>query len=250
MIKKPNLLGLCGIIMLVLLWQIGVAVLSQNLPIAAQFAPWLTAQSLYQLFQSGEIFPHLFASIQRIFIGLGAALVVGIPIGLALGFSAKMTAFCTPSFQFLRMISPLSWMPIVVIVLGVGDLPIYFLLAFASVWSLILSTSAGVKSIDPQWLLLVRSMSANRKETMFNIVIPAVAGHILTGLRVSLGIAWVVLVPCEMLGVNEGLGYFILDTRDRLAYDELMAAIVIIGLIGWGLDSLLRISLGLFGQQR
>lgn len=124
--------------------------------------------------------------------------------------------------------------------LRVGDLPIYFLLAFASVWSLIISTSAGVKSIDPQWLLLARSLSASKQETLCKIVVPAIAGYVLTGLRVSMGITWVILVPCEMLGVNEGLGYFILDTRDRLAYSELMAVVVIIGLIGWGLDSLIR----------
>ena len=86
--------------------------------------------------------------------------------------------------------------------LGVGDLPIYFLLAFASVWSLIISTSAGVKSIDPQWLLLARSLSASKQETLCKIVVPAIAGYVLTGLRVSMGIAWVILVPCEMLGVK------------------------------------------------
>ena len=77
-----------------------------------------------------------------------------------------------------------------------------------------------------------RSLSASKQETLCKIVVPAIAGYVLTGLRVSMGIAWVILVPCEMLGVNEGLGYFILDTCDRLAYSELMAVVVIIGLIG------------------
>lgn len=238
---QSYILGLLGLVCLWIFWQVSVSIVSQNLPIASQFAPSYTLDSLWYLITSQEIFPHLWASLKRIFIGLLAALVVGVPIGLAVGFSEKFAKFCTPAFQFLRMISPLSWMPIVVIVLGVGDLPIYFLLAFAAVWSLILSTSAGVKSIDPQWLLLAKSMSANKSEILRHIVIPAIMSHLLTGLRVSLGIAWVVLVPCEMLGVNEGLGYFILDTRDRLAYSELMAVVIIIGLIGWGLDSLLRI---------
>lgn len=242
--KKSHLLGIFGMVVLALFWQLSVLLTAQNLPIAAQFAPLPTVESLSVLLQSGEIFPHIGASLQRILIGLGSALLVGVPIGLAIGFSPTLAQCCTPAFQFLRMISPLSWMPIVVIVFGVGDLPIYFLLAFAAVWSLIIATSAGVQSIDPQWLLLARSMSANRRETLLKIVAPAVLSHILTGLRVALGIAWVVLVPCEMLGVNEGLGYFILDTRDRLAYSELMAVVVIIGLLGWGLDSLLRALLG------
>lgn len=238
---QSYILGLLGLVCLWIFWQVSVSIVSQNLPVASQFAPSYTLDSLWYLITSQEIFPHLWASLKRIFIGLLAALVVGVPIGLAVGFSEKFAKFCTPAFQFLRMISPLSWMPIVVIVLGVGDLPIYFLLAFAAVWSLILSTSAGVKSIDPQWLLLAKSMSANKSEILRHIVIPAIISHLLTGLRVALGIAWVVLVPCEMLGINEGLGYFILDTRDRLAYSELIAVVIIIGLIGWGLDSLLRI---------
>lgn len=241
--KQKHLLGLGGLLSLFAFWQISTIALSANLPMATNFTPQMTLDSLYYLIHSGDIFPHIWASLQRIFVSLSLALFIGVPLGLAIGFSPKLEMWCTPSFQFLRMISPLSWMPIVVMFLGVGDLPIYFLLAFASVWSLILSTTAGVKSIDPQWFLLSRSLSASKKETLCKIVVPAITGHILTGLRVSLGIAWVVLVPCEMLGVNEGLGYFILDTRDRLAYSELMAAVVIIGLIGWGLDSLLRLGL-------
>ena len=83
-------------------------------------------------------------------------------------------------------------------------------------------------------------MKATKSEQLRHIILPAVIGNILTGLRLSLGVAWIVLVPCEMLGVSSGLGYFILDTRDRLAYNELSAAIVMIGLIGWGLDTIAR----------
>ncbi len=241
--KQKYLLGIGGLFSLLLFWQCSTSLLAAHVPIATNFAPKVTLESLSFLITTGEIFPHIWASLQRVFIGLAVALFIGVPLGLALGFSKKLEMWCTPAFQFLRMISPLSWMPIVVMFLGVGDLPVYFLLAFAAVWSLILSTTAGVKSIDPQWFLLSRSLSASKKETLCRIVVPAITGHILTGLRVSMGIAWVVLVPCEMIGVNEGLGYFILDTRDRLAYSELMAAVVVIGLIGWGLDSLLRFSI-------
>ena len=136
------------------------------------------------------------------------------------------------------MISPLSWMPIAVMVFGIGDAPIYFLLSFAAVWPVILNTAAGVKQLNPQWLLLARSLSAPRTEVLFRIVLPGIMGHILTGVRLAIGIIWIVLVPCEMLGVTSGLGYFILDTRDRLAYSELMAVIVLIGALGFALDSL------------
>ena len=227
--KQKTLLGAGGLLSLLIIWQLSSYWLSQRISLASTLAPLPTLDSFIWLISSGEIFPHLFASLQRIFVGLSFSLIVGVPIGLLLGFFKKLEIWCTPAFQLLRMISPLSWMPSIVM-----------LLAFASVWSLIISTSAGVKSIDPQWLLLARSLSASKQETLCKIVFPAIVGHVLTGLRVSMGIAWVILVPCEMLGVNEGLGYFILDTRDRLAYSELMAVVVIIGLIGWGLDSLIR----------
>lgn len=238
--KQKIILGAGGLISLLLIWQIGASQLASQFAIATDLAPTPTLDSLLWLFSSGEILPHLVASLKRIAIGLSGALAVGIPFGLLLGLSAKLEQWCLPSMQFLRMISPLSLMPIAVMLLGVGDVPIYFLLAFACIWSIILSTSTGVKNIDPQWLLLGRSLCASKTEMLCKIIVPAITSHILTGLRVSLGIAWVILVPCEMLGVNEGLGYFILDTRDRLAYSELMAVIIIIGFIGWILDSLLR----------
>ena len=105
---------------------------------------------------------------------------------------------------------------------------------------MIINTAQGVKNIDPAWLSLGKSMNATKSEQLRHIILPAVIGNILTGLRLSLGVAWIVLVPCEMLGVSSGLGYFILDTRDRLAYNELAAAIVFIGLSGWALDTIAR----------
>lgn len=143
----------------------------------------------------------------------------------------------SPAFQFLRMISPLSWMPIAVMLLGVGDKPIYFLLAFAAVWPILLNTAEGVRQLDPSWLRLSASLAATRWETLRHVIAPGVLSHTLTGLRLAIGIVWIVLVPCEMLGVSAGLGYFILDTRDRLAYPELMATVLLIGLLGFLLDA-------------
>jgi NitT/TauT family transport system permease protein len=131
-------------------------------------------------------------------------------------------------------------MPIAVMVFGVGDKPVYFLLAFAAVWPILLSTASGVQQLDARWLQLARSLSATPWEMLRTVVIPGVLGHILTGIRLAIGILWIVLVPCEMLGVSAGMGYFILDTRDRLAYSELMAMVVLIGLIGFLLDAAAR----------
>src|SRR5699024_1266442 len=97
------------------------------------------------------------------------------------------------AFQFLRMISPLSWMPIAVMAFGIGDKPIYFLLTITAIWPIILNTAAGVRSLDPSWLLLSKSLGANRRETLLYFITPGVLGHILTGVRVAIGMIWILL---------------------------------------------------------
>ncbi|MGQ4274441.1 ABC transporter permease [Terrihabitans sp. B22-R8] len=233
-------LGLAGLAGLLALWWLGTDVLAEPDSFATRFSPLAALPALVGLLQGSDLPVHILVSLRRVLVGLALALALGVPIGILIGTSRIAEAATTPGFQFLRMISPLSWMPVAVMVFGVGDAPIYFLLAFATVWPIMLSTAAGVRALDPQWLLLSRSLAATRWETLTRIVIPGILGHVLTGTRLAIGIAWIILVPCEMLGVSAGLGYFILDTRDRLAYPELMATILLIGVIGFALDTAAR----------
>lgn len=230
-----------GLLLLLLVWAVGTWQMQSQVAIAKSLSPTSTFSALYRLLMSHEIFPHILSSLKRVAVGLSIALFLGVPVGLLLGLSPKTERISSGAFQLLRMISPLSWMPVVVIILGIGDAPIYFLLSFAAIWSIILNTAAGVKSIDPQWLKLGKTLNATRFELLRFIIFPAILIHIATGLRLAIGVVWIVLVPCEMLGVSSGLGYFILDTRDRFAYDELMAAIIIIGALGWGLDTIAKL---------
>lgn len=233
-------LGVAGLAVLVLLWWIGTDLIAPAGGFVRRFSPGSAFASLAELLTSSDLPIHVYVSLKRILVGLAFALAIGVPLGLAVGSFGVLEAATTPAFQFLRMISPLSWMPIAVMVFGVGDQPIYFLLTFAAVWPILLSTSAGVKALDPRWIQLARSLAATRWEMLTRIVVPGVAGHVLTGVRLAIGILWIVLVPCEMLGVSAGLGYFILDTRDRLAYPELMATVLLIGVLGFLLDALAR----------
>ncbi|MDO9596518.1 MAG: ABC transporter permease [Azoarcus sp.] len=230
------LLPLGGLALAALLWAAGTAVLAANTPILAHFAPLEAFRALGRLVLDPILWEHILVSLQRVAVGLLFALAIGIPAGVLTGISRLFAAATTPLFQFLRMISPLSWMPIAVMVLGVGDAPVYFLLAFAAVWPILLNTAAGVTQLDRNWLLLARSLSATRGETIFRVILPGITAHILSGVRLAIGIIWIILVPAEMLGVSAGLGYFILDARDRLAYPDLMAAILIIGFLGFLLD--------------
>jgi len=236
----PGLLGVGGLVVLFGLWWLGVSLFGSGEGLSALFSPEATLRSLYELLGRSELFEHVWVSLRRILVGLGLALLIGVPLGLLVGSSRNLEWATTPAFQFLRMISPLSWMPIAVMLMGVGDQPIYFLLTFAAVWPILLNTVSGVKQLDPRWLQLTRSLSATRWETLTRVIVPGVLGHVLTGVRLAIGILWIVLVPCEMLGVSAGLGYYILDTRDRLAYSELMAMVLLIGVLGFLLDAAAR----------
>ncbi|WP_313067034.1 ABC transporter permease [Achromobacter animicus] len=230
-------LGLGGLGLLLALWWLGTEVLAPAGGMARRFAPGPTFVSLGELMSGSDLPHHILVSLRRIAVGLGLALAIGVPLGLAIGSWRRLEAAASPAMQFLRMISPLSWMPIAVMVFGVGDDPVYFLLAFAAVWPIVLNTAAGVQQLDPRWLQLAQSVAATRWETLRSVILPGVMGHILTGVRLAIGILWIVLVPCEMLGVSAGMGYFILDTRDRLAYSELMAMVLMIGVLGFLLDA-------------
>ena len=133
------------------------------------------------------------------------------------------------------MISPLSWMPIAVMLMGGRPADL-----FPAGLRRALADPAEYRRrrapLDPRWLQLSRSLAATPWETLRRVILPGILGHVLTGARLAIGILWIVLVPCEMLGVSAGLGYYILDTRDRLAYSELMAMVLLIGLLGYLLD--------------
>ena len=235
-----RLLPVLGLAAALGLWWAVAAWRWQADPILSAFAPKPSFEALFSFFRTGELWPHLWASLRRILGGLAVASAVGIPLGVLIGVWPRMERTTTALFQFLRMVSPLSWMPLAVMAFGLGDFPVIFLIAVAAVWPLLLNTAAGVAAVDPQRLLLARSLCATGWETVFKIIVPSILGHILTGLRLAVGIAWIVLVPAEMLGVRAGLGYYILDTRDRLAYSELVAVILIIGATGYILDATLR----------
>jgi NitT/TauT family transport system permease protein len=248
-IVSKRTLPLLGIALGLIAWWLASMILWNRSPLLQSFGPGQTAAALLQLFQSGEIWPHILASLRRVLIGLVLAAVIGIPFGILFGLWPPVERSASVLLQLIRMISPLSWMPLAVMAFGVGDQPVIFLLGVAAVWPLLLNTAAGVAGVDAPMLLLAKSLCANRFETVLQVILPSILSHLVTGLRLAVGIAWIVLVPAEMLGVRAGLGYYILDARDRLSYSELMAVILIIGLIGYGLDTVLRLAQRAFSAE-
>jgi NitT/TauT family transport system permease protein len=229
-----------GLLAGLLLWWSLVALLARWSPVIAEFSPSAGFQQLLIGLQSGIMIRHATASLYRVAIGLAIALLLAVPLGLLLGLNRKLELTSSVVFQFIRMISPLSWMPIAVMVLGVGDLPVFFLLAVAGIWPILLTIISAVRNINPLYLKVARSFVAEPLEIVVRVVLPAIRPNLLAGVRVAVGLIWVVLVPAEMLGVSSGLGYLILDCRDRLAYGELTAVLLVIGAIGSVLDFGLR----------
>ena len=224
-----------------LLWQFLTSGLLSDSSIVIAFQPRNAFRELVGFFVSGVIYSHIVASLERIGMGLALAVAIGVPIGVIIGHYRAAERASSLAFQFIRMISPLSWMPIAIVVFGVGSNPVIFLIAIAAVWPMIINTAHGVSSLDQRWIRAARTLGANEWKLVRMVILPAVVPDMLTGLRLAVGLAWVVLVPAEMLGVSNGLGYYILDTRDRFNYGELMAVILVIGVIGYALDQLIRL---------
>lgn len=239
--------AVAGLGVAVVLWWAAVELLVGEGSLLARFGPLDAGATLLRLAADGTLTVHVLASLRRIGGGLVLAAAIGVPLGLLLGASRWAGAAAGPVVGLVRMISPLSWTPIAIILFGVGDAPVVFLVAVGAVWPIVLNTAAGVAHLDPAWLRVARSLGATRWEALRHVVWPGIRPNVLTGLRLATGLAWVVLVPAEMLGVDSGLGYRILDARDRFAYDELVATILVIGILGLGIDLLTR---RLFAERR
>jgi NitT/TauT family transport system permease protein len=200
-------------------------------------------KALYLLFLDADFWLSVLASLCRVVVGIFIAFCVGFPSGLLIGFYKKLRFTTDPTIQFLRMISPLAWMPIALLVFESFESAIHFLVTVATVWPIMLNTVAGVSRVNPQWINMARDQGAKDRHLMLRIVVPASVPYILTSLRLALGVAWIVLVPAEFLGVSSGLGYLINDARDTMEYDRLMAVVIAIGILGFLLDGAIKMAL-------
>lgn len=232
---------LVGIALLLMVWAVGGWLIESNPAIAAfsGFSPRHTLARFYSMLLDGSAAAAATPSLARIAGGLGFAIVIGAPVGVLIGRSALFRAVTHLPFQFLRMISPLAWMPIAILAFPTWNGAIVFLIAAAAIWPVIFATANGLKKLDPDWFKLAHNLGANRWHVLTAVIAPAIAQDMLTGVRLALGVAWIVLVPAEYLGVTSGLGYAINDARDTLEYDRLAAMVLVIGLIGFALDGLL-----------
>ncbi|MES9835109.1 MAG: ABC transporter permease [Candidatus Thiodiazotropha sp.] len=228
-----------GLAILFVIWWFGIYLISSNPSTEhfGDFGPIPAFKAIPVLWDEGTIQSAITSSGYRLGSGLLIAICIGVPIGILMGRSRRFRELSNSPFQLLRMISPLSWEPIAVIVFVTWNQAIIFLIAIASVWPVAFATAAGLAKVDPAWFKVARNLGAKPRHLVTRIIVPAISFDVLTGIRLALGVAWIVLVPAEFLGVSSGLGYSIQDAREGLSYDHLMAWVLIIGAIGYVLDS-------------
>lgn len=229
-----------GILVLLGVWWLGGWAIASNpdTEAFADFAPAPAFARLAELWANGAVADAVLPSLYRIGMGLLWAVVIGVPVGVLIGLNSVAREISHVPFQFLRMISPLAWMPVAVLAFATWDGAIVFLVAVAAVWPVLFSTAQGVRRIDPLWFKVARNLGADGTQMLRRIILPAIGQDIFAGIRLAVGVAWIVLVPAEYLGVTSGLGYAINDARDTLEYDTLAAIVVVIGVIGFFLDGI------------
>ena len=186
-----------GLLILAALWWLGGYMIAMN-PKTQSFSGFglvPTLQAFPELWNLGKLQKAIAASMYRLGGGMLIAIAIGVPIGIIMGRSKRFRDLSNSAFQFLRMISPLSWMPIAVCVFKAWDDSIIFLIATASVWPVMFSTAAGLAKVEPAWFKVARNLGASPIQMLTQIILPAIAFDIFTGIRLALGVAWVVLVP-------------------------------------------------------
>jgi NitT/TauT family transport system permease protein len=204
--------------------------------------PWQVVTGTLELLRDGSLFEHIGASLLRVGIGFALAVSIAVPLGLWMGWVRGAYVTLNPLFQMLRPISPIAWIPLAILWFGVGDVSPIFLIFMASVFPMIVQTIEGVHTIEPRYLRAATNFGVARGTLFRQVVIPAVLPQVIVGMRIGLGVAWLVVVAAEMIALHSGLGYLIIDSRNAgNRYDLVVAGMIIIGLIGLLLDGLMRL---------
>ncbi len=203
--------------------------------------PWEVARGMVELLQKGLLIKYVVASLFRVTWGFGLAVLVGVPVGLALGWYRKAFEAFNPMIQIFRPISPIAWIPVAILWFGISDRAPIFLIFLASVFPITVSSISAVQNMQPVYLRAAENFGLSHGELFRQVILRACLPQIITGVRIALGIAWLVVVAAEMIAVNSGLGYLIIDARNAgKRYDLVVAGMVMIGLIGLVLDLLVR----------
>ena len=203
--------------------------------------PMEVVRGIQELVEKGLLLKYIVASLFRVSWGFMLAVLVGVPLGLILGWFRPAYQALNPMIQILRPISPSAWIPVAILWFGIDDTAPVFLIFLASVFPITVSSMAAVQNMQLVYLRAAQNFGIKGPQLFRRVILPAALPQIITGIRIALGIAWLVVVAAEMIAVNSGLGYLIIDARNAgKRYDLVVAGMVMIGLIGLVLDLLIR----------
>jgi NitT/TauT family transport system permease protein len=202
--------------------------------------PGATLVGMWKPIEDGTLLRFAVASIYRVAVGFGLAVAIGVPLGLWAGWNLRGAQAINPLIQALRPISPIAWIPLAVLWFGVQDSAAIFLIALASFFPIVTGSMTAVRTIPLVYVRSAQNFRLEGFELFRRVVFPACLPQIITSLRLALGIAWLVIVAAEMIAVDSGLGYLIMDARNANNYERVVGSMVTIGLIGVGLDFIMR----------
>jgi NitT/TauT family transport system permease protein len=222
---------------LLIAWTVAI----ERQPVHLLPTPWGVVLGIAELIRHGLLLKYVVASLYRVTWGFVLAAIIGIPAGLAIGWYRRTEMALNPLLQVFRPISPLAWIPISILWFGVGDVAAIFLIFLASLLPLMLTAMNAVESIPSVFVNAGRNFGLSPARLLYQVLYPAVLPQLIIGLRITLGVAWLVVVAAEMIAVNSGLGFLIVDARNAgNRYDLVVAGMVMIGLIGLLLDTGMR----------
>lgn len=204
-------------------------------------SPEAVEKGIAGLIHKQVLWRDIIDSLRRVAIGFGGAVVIGVPVGLTLGWYPAANQVFNPVLQILRPISPIAWIPVAIILLGIGDHAATSLIFLGALFPIIVACVDGVSNVPSIYRLAARNFGLSPARILSQVVFPAALPKIIVGLRIALGIAWLVVVAAEMIAVDSGLGYLVIDSRNSgKRYDLVVAAMLIIGIIGLILDLCFR----------
>ena len=234
------ILPLLGLGIVLIVWTIISQTVAPDLPSPAKTWSESKGYILRPFFKDGEMNQGIgrfaFLSLVRVTKGFALAIIIGTPLGFLLGLSAFFYRAFDPVIQILRPISPLAWLPLGLIIFRQSEPAAVFTIAICAMWPTVINTAVGVRSINPEYLNVGKVLKLSRMKTLRRIIIPATLPYVFTGYRLSLGLAWLVIVASEMLTGAPGVGGFLWQEYNSLVYSHIILSIITIGLIGFGLD--------------
>ncbi|MBI5975719.1 ABC transporter permease [Staphylococcus canis] len=234
---KKGLLPFIAFVLFLLIWQLVIWIGGYK-PVLLP-GPILVAEHIWQFIITGEIFIHLGISLWRFIVGFGIAVLVAVPIGILLGRNDVFYHAIEPLFQLLRPISPIAWSPFIVLWFGIGSLPAIVIIFIAAFFPIVFNTIKGVRNIEKHYLKIASNLNLSTFALYRDIIFPGAFKQIMSGIHVAVGTSWIFLVSGEMIGAQSGLGFLIVDSRNMLNLEDVLAAIFFIGVFGFIIDRLI-----------